>query len=121
MVLRKREAFREAFPKFDPTKLAMFGADDVERLMANPDIIRAPSVPRSRQRSGAHRSSTPCRRRTTTLQPSAGHSRMGSSSGLGLQHGDRALSDDIEGAQEARLQVRRTDDRLCLDAGRRHR
>jgi DNA-3-methyladenine glycosylase I len=48
IVLRKREAFREAFLGLDPKKVAMFGADDVERVMTNPDIIRAPSVPRSR-------------------------------------------------------------------------
>ncbi|WP_164079081.1 DNA-3-methyladenine glycosylase I, partial [Stenotrophomonas maltophilia] len=39
--LRKREAFREAFAGFDPVKVAAFGPDDVERLMANPGIVRA--------------------------------------------------------------------------------
>ncbi|RYF84238.1 MAG: DNA-3-methyladenine glycosylase I [Comamonadaceae bacterium] len=40
-VLRKREAFREAFAAFDPLRVARFDASDVERLMANPGIIRA--------------------------------------------------------------------------------
>ena len=40
-VLRKREAFREAFAAFDPRKVAGFGPADIERLMANPGIIRA--------------------------------------------------------------------------------
>lgn len=40
-VLRKREAFREAFAGFDPQRVARFDASDVERLMANPGIIRA--------------------------------------------------------------------------------
>jgi len=40
-VLRKREAFREAFATFDPAKVARFGDGDIERLMANPGIIRA--------------------------------------------------------------------------------
>ncbi len=41
VILRKREAFREAFAGFDPAKVAAFGAEDVERLMANPGIVRA--------------------------------------------------------------------------------
>ena len=40
-VLRKREAFREAFANFDPKKVARFGEDDIARLMANAGIIRA--------------------------------------------------------------------------------
>ena len=41
IVLRKREAFREAFAGFDPRLVAKFKERDVERLMANPSIIRA--------------------------------------------------------------------------------
>ena len=41
VILRKREAFREAFAGFDPDKVAAFGPEDVERLMANPGIVRA--------------------------------------------------------------------------------
>lgn len=41
VILRKREAFREAFAGFDPVKVAAFGPEDVERLMANPGIVRA--------------------------------------------------------------------------------
>jgi DNA-3-methyladenine glycosylase I len=40
-VLKKREAFREAFARFDPVKVARFGEKDIERLMGNPGIIRA--------------------------------------------------------------------------------
>ena len=40
-VLRKRDAFRKAFRQFDPAKIARFKEADVERLMANPGIIRA--------------------------------------------------------------------------------
>ncbi|OZI21391.1 3-methyladenine DNA glycosylase [Bordetella genomosp. 9] len=40
-VLRKRDAFRAAFDNFDPAVVARYGDDDVERLMANPGIIRA--------------------------------------------------------------------------------
>jgi DNA-3-methyladenine glycosylase I len=40
-VLRKREAFREAFHGFDPRKVAAFGKQDVTRLLNNPGIIRS--------------------------------------------------------------------------------
>ena len=40
-VLRKREAFREAFAQFDPAAVARFDEADILRLMANPGIIRA--------------------------------------------------------------------------------
>jgi len=41
IVLRKREAFRQAFAGFDPAAVARFGEADVARLMADPGIIRA--------------------------------------------------------------------------------
>jgi len=40
-VLRKRDAFRQAFAGFDPATVARFGTRDVNRLMNNPGIIRA--------------------------------------------------------------------------------
>ena len=40
-ILRKREAFREAFLNFDPAKVARFGEKDVARLMSNAGIIRS--------------------------------------------------------------------------------
>lgn len=39
-VLRKREAFRDAFAGFDPAAVAAFDEEDVERLMADAGIIR---------------------------------------------------------------------------------
>src|SRR6266404_5357343 len=41
IVLRKREAFRQAFAGFDPGAVARFGARDISRLMNNAGIIRA--------------------------------------------------------------------------------
>jgi DNA-3-methyladenine glycosylase I len=40
-VLRKREAFREAFHNFDPEAVARMGERDVKRLLENPGIIRS--------------------------------------------------------------------------------
>jgi DNA-3-methyladenine glycosylase I len=39
-ILRKREAFREAFADFDPVVVAAFGGADRERLMADAGIVR---------------------------------------------------------------------------------
>jgi DNA-3-methyladenine glycosylase I len=40
-ILHRREGFRAAFAAFDPAKVAAFGPEDVERLIADPGIIRA--------------------------------------------------------------------------------
>jgi DNA-3-methyladenine glycosylase I len=39
-ILRKREGYRRAFLGFDPARVARFGVDDVERLLADPGIVR---------------------------------------------------------------------------------
>ena len=39
-ILRKREGYREAFAGFDPEVVAAFGPEDVERLLADPGIVR---------------------------------------------------------------------------------
>jgi DNA-3-methyladenine glycosylase I len=39
-ILKKRDAFRVAFAGFDPGEVARFGDADVERLLANADIVR---------------------------------------------------------------------------------
>jgi DNA-3-methyladenine glycosylase I len=41
IILRKRDAFRKAFGKFDPNKVARFGAKDITRLMGDAGIVRA--------------------------------------------------------------------------------
>ncbi len=39
-ILRKRDRFREVFEEFDFIRIARFGPEDVERLMADPGIVR---------------------------------------------------------------------------------
>jgi DNA-3-methyladenine glycosylase I len=39
-ILRKRENFRQAFDGFDPRRVAAYGADVIEALLANPGIVR---------------------------------------------------------------------------------
>ncbi len=40
-ILRKREAFREAFHNFDPKAIARYGTNDMERLLKNEGIVRS--------------------------------------------------------------------------------
>ena len=40
-ILRKRDAFREAFKNFDPEKVARFGETDIVKLLANAGIVRS--------------------------------------------------------------------------------
>lgn len=40
IILRKRDGFRAAFQNFDPDAVAAFSEADIERLMANPEIVR---------------------------------------------------------------------------------
>jgi DNA-3-methyladenine glycosylase I len=39
-ILRKRDGFRRAFASFDPTVIAGFGDADVDRLLADTEIVR---------------------------------------------------------------------------------
>ena len=39
-ILRKRERFREVFAGFDPAVVARFGVKEVDRLLADPGIVR---------------------------------------------------------------------------------
>jgi DNA-3-methyladenine glycosylase I len=39
-ILRKREHYRRAFHGFDPQRMAAYSAADVERLLADPGIVR---------------------------------------------------------------------------------
>jgi len=40
-VLRKRDAFRKAFRKFDPKAVARLGERDIAKMLENPEIIRS--------------------------------------------------------------------------------
>jgi DNA-3-methyladenine glycosylase I len=39
-ILNKREGYRRAFAGFDPAPVARFGPNDIERLLADPGIVR---------------------------------------------------------------------------------
>src|SRR6476469_10288025 len=39
-ILRKREAYRDAFAGFDPARVARFTPARIERVLANPGLVR---------------------------------------------------------------------------------
>ena len=39
-ILAKRAAYRKAFSNFDPARVAVFGAPEIRRLLADPGIVR---------------------------------------------------------------------------------
>ena len=53
-ILRKREGYRRAFAGFDPQRVASFGPDDVERLLADPGIVRNRLKVQSAIRNAGH-------------------------------------------------------------------
>ena len=78
LVLKKREGYRRAFDNFDPEKVARYSENQIQTLLADPNIIRnrmkieaAVSNPRSRSRF---------RKSSGTLIPTAGGSWVGSRS-----------------------------------------
>jgi DNA-3-methyladenine glycosylase I len=40
VILKKRNAYRSAFDRFNPKKIAAYSGSDIRRLLVNPDIIR---------------------------------------------------------------------------------
>lgn len=40
-ILNRRDGFRDAFDNFDPDRIATYGDDEIDALMANPAIIRS--------------------------------------------------------------------------------
>jgi DNA-3-methyladenine glycosylase I len=91
-VLRKRDALRHAFAGFDPALVARFTERDVERLLQDAAIIRS----------------------RAKIESTIG----GARAYLAMQ----AAGEDFGGrVEEARVQVRRAGDSLCVDAGDRHR
>ena len=124
-ILRKREGYRKAFAGFDPAKVARFGPQDVERLLGDPGIVRNRLKVESAIDSA---------KAFLALQKEAGSfsawlwALRRREAGPGLLPGDAGgpgedapRRADLEGPPEARLPLRRPDDRLRLPAGRRRR
>ena len=124
VVLRKREAYRQAFADFDPEKVARFTAKRIEKLLADPGIIRnrlkiTAAITNARQFLDVQEEfgtfdkyiwgfvdGRPIQNRLRANEGHAGH----------VERIRRAE----QGPQAARLQIRRQHDHLRPHAGRRH-
>ena len=124
VVLRKREAYRRAFADFDPEKVARFTDKRIERLLADPGIIRN----RLKVAGGSHQ--------CPLLSGGAGRIRQLRPVHLALRRrpadsesprANERLAGHIEGIRRAeqrpeaaRLQICRQHDRVRPHAGRWH-
>ena len=119
-ILKKRPHFRKVFHDFDAERIARYTEKDKARLMADPGIIR------NRLKIEATidnaRAFLKLQRRARRSRHSCGASSTAVRSSMSAKHSsevpppDRAVDGHLEGPQEGRLPLRRTDDRLCLHA-----
>ena len=116
IILRKRDAFRAAFKNFDPEVVARFSKSDITRLLQDPGIVR----------SRAKIEATIGGARAYLALQNEGHDFSSfvwnMAGGKPIQNSApcrsrRALRGDIQSTQEARIQIRGSGDRLCMDAG----
>jgi hypothetical protein len=109
-ILRKREAFRAAFAGFDIAAVARFGPDDVERLMGDPGIVR------NRGKIEAAIANAKAAAEVEDLRP--GPRRPPGAADDGGGPGGHARVDRArQGAQAARLPLRRPDHGVRAHAG----
>ena len=119
-ILNKREGYRRAFAGFDPAVVARFGAKDVERLLADPGIIRNRLKVESTVNNAA---------RVLETQESDGSldaylwsfvdgkpDRQSLANRLADTGRDGPLEGDLEGPQAPRLPIRRADGDLRVHA-----
>ena len=117
-ILRKRENFRAAFAGFEIERVAAFGDGDVARLMADEGIVRNRAKIEATIANARAAADSAARRAAVVVRPDApvrGRARRRRT----RRHA--GVDRDGEGAQEARLPLRRPDHRLRPDAGVRPR
>ena len=122
-ILRKRENFRAAFAGFDFDKVAAFGAEDVERLLQDAGIVRhrgkiESTINNARRAQELIAEAGSLAAWFWRFEPSAGQ-RPPTLDRTHPRHArqDRNLDADLEGIEEARLELRRPDHGLRLHAG----
>ncbi len=124
-ILRKREGFRAAFAGFDPEQVAAFGDDDVARLMGDAGIVRnrakiEAAIANARAVLRLREEGVDLAELVWSFAP-AQSSRPAADEPQRPAGDHRRVESAREGAEAARLPVRRPDDRLRRDAGLRPR
>ncbi len=118
-ILRKVESYRLAFAGFDPEAVAAFGDADVERLLADPGIVRN----RAKVAAAIGNARAWLELDDPVALPVVVHRRRHDPERLAgdvVDTGrDRGVPGDEQGTQAARIPVRRSDDLLRAHAGDR--
>ena len=123
-ILRKRENFRAAFADFDIETVARFGKRDVNRLLKDAGIVRhrgkiEAAINNAKAAAAMHEQGESLAELVWSHAPTGPPPRAARARGPA---GDDARVDGArEGAEEARLSLRRADHRLRDDAGLRGR
>lgn len=125
IILRKREAFRNAFKGFDPKKVARFTEADIERLMQDEGIVRARAkieatingakLYLAMEKSGEDFAGYVW----SFTKGKTIHDSWDQTGPIPCQ--DTARRGGLQRPEEARLQILRPSHRLLMAAGRRHR
>ena len=123
-ILRKRPAFRAAFAGFDVAAVAAFGDADRERLLADAGIVRNRLKIEAAMANA--RAALPVIEEHGSLAAFFWRFRPRGARGAARRAADwvaaaARVHGAGQGAQEARLPLRRPDDRLLAHAGGRHR
>ena len=120
-ILRKRESFRAAFANFDIEAVARFGDRDVERLLTDAGIVRHRGKIEATiaNAKAAAALDVPLAELVWSYAPT-GRRRAPRDAGRAAR-GHARVDRPLQGAEAARLSLRRTDHRLRGDAGLRDR
>ena len=119
IILRKRENFRRAFHNFDIDRVARYTDRDINRLMADTGIVRNRAkieATIANARAAADSGHRP--RRAVVVLRAAATPAPGRP--VRSACGDPGIDRDGQRAQAPRLPIRRTDDRLRVDASHRN-
>ena len=120
-ILRKRPAFRAAFADFEIAAVAEFGERDVERLLGDAGIVRnRAKIEAAIANAKAAREIDDLSGADLVLRARPGHA-AGAALVRRRARGHARVDGAGQGAQAARLPLRRADDRVRADAGVRAR
>ena len=101
-ILRKRDAFRQAFQGFDPEIVARFGEDDIARLMQDAGIVRSRAkIEATIGGARAYSADGRCRRGLFDVRLEF-HGRQAAAEHLGHRAGENAaVGGDLQGAESS--------------------
>ena len=120
IILRKRDAFRQAFKQFDPETVARFGERDVARLLEDAGIVR--SRAKIEATIGGARAYLAMKEKGEDFLDLdlADSRRQAHPKQRRPAYQVSPFGRDFQGTEATRIQIRWSRNRLCVDASRRH-